>query len=65
IALAGIVKAIENCVGLIYVAGTWMEFWPFDLLWVWHRDVPMSERIACGINLLFWSWASTEGRKEF
>lgn len=65
IALAGIVKAIGNCVGLTYVAGTWMEFWPFDLLWVWRRDVPMSKRTACGTHLPSWSWASAEGRKEF
>lgn len=65
IALAGIVKAIKNRVGVTYVAGTWMEFWPFDLLWKWGCKAPTSKRTAGRTNLPSWSWASTEGHKEF
>ena len=65
IALAGIVQAIANPLKLTYAAGTWIEFWPFDILWVFEKGVQLSERTACGTNLPSWSWASTEGRKEF
>ncbi|KAK3402947.1 heterokaryon incompatibility protein-domain-containing protein [Sordaria brevicollis] len=65
IALAGIVKAVKTRRGLTYVAGTWMESWPFDLLWRWGRFAPVSERRVKGPNLPSWSWASTEGHKEF
>lgn len=65
IALAGIAQAIASRLRLTYAVGTWMEFWPFDILWVYERGVQPSERTACGTNLPSWSWASTAGRKQF
>lgn len=66
IALAGIVKAIKNRSGLTYAAGTWLEFWPFDLLWKSSGSgARRSEGTSRGTNLPSWSWVSTEGPKEF
>ncbi|KAK1776820.1 hypothetical protein QBC45DRAFT_434768 [Copromyces sp. CBS 386.78] len=40
IALAGIAEAIAVARGWTYVAGTWKEFWPFDLLWARYEPDP-------------------------
>lgn len=62
-ALAGIASAIEQSRGWTYVAGTWKEFWPLDLLWCF--TTPQERRMASGIHAPSWSWAAKEGRKSF
>lgn len=72
VALSGVIKAIEQNTSLNDVAGTWKEFWPFDLLWY---DVKPTVKKAKGsedmnwINWFqlapTWSWAATETPKTF
>ncbi|KAK3392389.1 heterokaryon incompatibility protein-domain-containing protein [Sordaria brevicollis] len=62
-ALAGIAGAIENSRDWTYLAGTWKEFWPLDLLWCFTADDV--RRMDSGIQAPSWSWAAKEGRKSF
>ncbi|KAK3344735.1 hypothetical protein B0H65DRAFT_424936 [Neurospora tetraspora] len=62
-ALAGIASAIEKSRGWTYVAGTWKEFWPLDLLWCFSSDQEL--RVASGIPAPSWSWAAKEGGESF
>lgn len=66
IALAGIAQAIEDHAGFTYIAGTWAEFHPLDLLWR-HKEIFVegARPKASGTNAPSWSWAATEGTREF
>lgn len=62
-ALAGIAGAIEKSRGWTYLAGTWKETWPLDLLWYFTADE--ESRVDSGIQAPSWSWSAKEGRKSF
>lgn len=81
IALSGVAKAIELAKGFTYVAGTWKELWPMDLLWL-HTSVPLRSNEEDGplteaefnshemtrpsqLNVPSWSWAATRSGKQF
>ncbi|KAK3401095.1 heterokaryon incompatibility protein-domain-containing protein [Sordaria brevicollis] len=65
IALAGVVQTIKFQTGLTYlpISGTWKEFWPLDLLWNFRQVLAL--RFPSDTGAPSWSWAATEGAKEF
>ncbi|KAH7625295.1 heterokaryon incompatibility protein-domain-containing protein [Sordaria sp. MPI-SDFR-AT-0083] len=67
IALAGIAKAIEDHAGLTYIAGTWAELHPLDLLWRFKETIiaKPEPRAVSGTNAPSWSWAAKEGERDF
>lgn len=44
VALAGVIKAIEQRTGFTNVWGTWREFWSLDLLWYYKTTEKRSTR---------------------
>ncbi|KAK3951922.1 heterokaryon incompatibility protein-domain-containing protein [Pseudoneurospora amorphoporcata] len=67
IALAGIAKALEDHAGFTYIAGTWAELHPLDLLWR-YKDTIVADperRTVSGTNAPSWSWAAKEGERDF
>ncbi|KAK3395966.1 heterokaryon incompatibility protein-domain-containing protein [Sordaria brevicollis] len=71
IALAGVAKAIELSKRCTYVAGTWKELWPIDLLWtakaVRYGSTPRRYMKKClpTSKIPSWSWAATAWDKQF
>lgn len=67
IALAGVAKAIEVHAGFTYIAGTWAELHPLDLLWRYKNALPTDgeRRVVSGTNAPSWSWAAKEGERDF
>ncbi|KAK3495965.1 heterokaryon incompatibility protein-domain-containing protein [Neurospora crassa] len=67
IALSGVAKAIEQSKGFTYVAGTWKELWPLDLLWVYQERNPSKEEQTgfTKSKAPSWSWASGNWAKKF
>ncbi|KAH7628019.1 heterokaryon incompatibility protein-domain-containing protein, partial [Sordaria sp. MPI-SDFR-AT-0083] len=59
-ALAGIVKAVQDSRGWTNVAGTWKEFWPLELLWRPTFSKMKAKLTPTGLGLPSWSWAATE-----
>lgn len=62
IAFAGVAKAIADGRGWTYVAGTWREFWPFDLLWARYEPDPRPIDLHWREDIFqpvipSWSWA--------
>ncbi|EAA34797.2 HET-domain-containing protein [Neurospora crassa] len=66
IALSGVAKAIEHSKGFTYVAGTWKELWPLDLLWLYSQRYPSQEEVGFTIPTVpSWSWAAIKWDKNF
>ncbi|KAK3498055.1 uncharacterized protein B0T23DRAFT_411294 [Neurospora hispaniola] len=67
IALSGVAKAIEHSKGFTYVAGTWKELWPLDLLWWYHGWDPSKEEPTDFTKSKppSWSWAARKWGKDF
>lgn len=71
IALSGVAKAIEHSKGFTYVAGTWKELWPMDLLWYrlyLNRDrkgTPKKELANRSRSKApSWSWAAVKRDRD-
>lgn len=69
-ALAGIVKTFQQHSGFTYVHGTWREFWPLDLLWMYFQakrpgESAFTSHKPTGLKVPSWSWAAREGIKRF
>lgn len=70
-ALAGIVKTFQRHSGFTYIYGTWREFWPLDLLWMYFQVRRPGELAGSvhhkptGLKVPSWSWAAKEGIKRF
>lgn len=67
IALAGVAKTIEQSRGFTYVAGTWKELWPIDLLW-WDssRCAPPKKTTHWSRSTVpSWSWTALTRTKRY
>ncbi|KAK1782160.1 heterokaryon incompatibility protein-domain-containing protein [Copromyces sp. CBS 386.78] len=70
VALAGIVKTFQRHSGFTYAHGTWREFWPLDLLWMYFQvrrpgESGFVDHTETGLKVPSWSWAAKEGIKRF